>query len=276
MTWLLIAWLIDRVQLKMTGATYGNAYCGMGTIDGVLARNIQAPMAYRVLVPWIIGIAERLFPGLRPHRLPALYEPLKIVLMAYAYWATSLALGVSAALVVAALSGVTFLFDYWDWAVELGGLALALSGRPELAVIGAVLWALSRETFPLAAVTYYLVTEDGRSAALIMMAAVCTFIAARIYVGTKALYCDRFMVKQNWYDLKRIMASRPVYMGEMAMTIVVTILTLVSVVSLPAAWPIPLVLLGAGWTMARAPETRVFSGCLLWIAPLVLRGLGYG
>lgn len=279
--WLIVAWLVDRAQIKITGATYGNAYCGSGTIDGVNNRTIEAPMAYRVLVPWLVGLAERLFPAMRPHRIAALYEPLKIICMAYAYWAVSLALGAPAALLVAALTPMTFLFDYWDWAIELGGLALALTGDYRLALLGAALLGMSRETAPLVGVAYALTTGDWLGGFYVVATAVVTQGLVHLWVQDgwtpKPMYCSRWMVRQNWLDLKRIMASSPVYMGEMSMTLALTILTVASVALLATpTWPVPLALLVMGWTMARAPETRVFTGCLLWVAPLLLKAVGYG
>lgn len=271
--WFLIAWLIDRAQLKLSEHSYGNRYCGIGTVDGVLARNIQAPMAYRVLVPWIIGVVERLFPWTRKHELTVLYEPLKIAAMTYALWAASLAIGTPAALLLAALLPATFLFDYWDWAIELGGIALALTGRPELALVGAILLGLSRETAPLIAVTYVMVTGDIGRGLQILGVSLAVLLIVRLAVGKRGLYCSRWMIAQNWHDLRALVQNVPIYMGEMSITIVLTTLTVLVIVMGAPAWPVPLIVLVSGWTMARAPETRVFTTCLLWVAPLLLRGL---
>jgi hypothetical protein len=78
------------------------------------------------------------------------------------------------------------------------------------------------------------------------------------------------MWRQNWSELRGIGRNRPVYLGEMAMSLLVTALTLIVVVSGKAGttWPVPLAILAAGWIFARASETRVFASCLLWISLL--------
>ncbi len=265
--WLLIALALDRVQLKLGQPSYGSAYCGIGAVDAVNARAAQAPMAYRVLVPWLIGLAEWLIPALKPHRLTLLYEPLKIGLLAFALAAAAAALGMKGALLVAALLPATFYFDYWDGAVELGALALALTGDVRWALIGGLLLALSRETAPLAAVTYMLVTHDVGCGLQVLSATLAVLLIVRLWAGRKPLYCDRWMVRINAQDVRRIAANRPVYTSEIAMSLGLTALTLGAVVSGRAgpAWPVPLAVLAAGWTMARAAEPRVFAPCLLWI-----------
>lgn len=277
MLWWLLAWLLDRAQLKLGLSTYGGEYSGIGCIDSVLARTAPAPMAHRVLVPWIVGIAERLFPKLKPYRLPALYEPLKIALLGLVLWATARALGTKAALVVAAALPATFLFDYWDWAGETAGLALALSGNWSLAMAGGVLAVLSRpETAGLVPIVYWLQTgELGiRPAAIAIMQAML-LTAVLLWAGArKPLYCSRLMWRQNWRELRGIGRNRPVYMGEMAMSLLVTVLTIVTVLSgkAGATWPAPLAILAAGWVFARASETRVFASCLLWVSLMFVGG----
>jgi len=82
--WIPIAWVIERVQLKIGGQWYGSPFNGYGAIDGTVDKTALAPMRYRVLVPWLVVLVERIFPRVKAHRLTALYEPLKIVLIAAA------------------------------------------------------------------------------------------------------------------------------------------------------------------------------------------------
>lgn len=265
--WLLIAVALDRAQLKIGASTYGSAYCGIGCVDAVNQRQALSPMAYRVLIPWLIGLAERLAPALKAHRLPALYEPMKIGLLALTLASIETAAGRTAALVVAALLPMTFYFDYWDWAAEMAGFALALTGHFEYALVGAVMVALSRETAPLVAVIYALITREWVQALIVFGVTGWIMFAMRCRVGYRPLYCERWMWRVNWSDLQQIMLNRPVYLGEMAMSLLITALAVGVVLAgrAGAAWPVPLVLLVMGWTMARAPETRVFAACLIWI-----------
>jgi len=266
--YLVLAVLLDRVQFKLCASSYGNLYCGYGTIDGVNSRKAVAPMAYRVLVPWLVAAIEAWCPRLKAHRMPAIYEPLKIGLMALMLFSVDLAIGREGMLLFCVLLGVTFYFDYFDFAPEVTALALALTGDVRLALLGGLVAALARETAPLGAVTYILVTGDvGRG--LQVFAAVCAvMLVVRLWAGHKKLYCERVLLKVNVRDVRGLLSNRPFYLSEIGMSLLVSVLTVYAVVSgkSGAAWPIPLLLLGMGWTLARASETRVFSGCLLWIA----------
>jgi hypothetical protein len=269
--WLVCAIALERIELKMSAATIGSKYNGYGAIDAVLERRALAPMAYRVLVPWLVGLVERIAPKLKAHRFPWLYMVAKIALLTGALYATSLALGTKGALIVAALLPMTFYFDYWDWMGELAGVALALTGNLPAAMIGGVIAGWSKETAALAPLTYGLLTRDVRGTVLVGCTTAAALIIARLWGGAQPLYCQRFMVRENWGDLRHITRNRPVYLGELAMSLVITGLVLVAVVSGAAGptWPVPLALLAAGWTMARAAETRIFASTLLWIAMLL-------
>ncbi|MCK9600780.1 MAG: hypothetical protein M0R06_17195 [Sphaerochaeta sp.] len=268
MIYLLLAVLLDRVQFKLCAKSYGNLYCGYGTIDSVNNRTALSPMAYRVLVPWLIASVEAWRPSLKTQRLPALYEPLKIGLMALMLYSVDLALGREGTLLFCVLLGVTFYFDYFDFAPEVMALALALTGDVRLALLGGLFAALARETAPLGALTYILVTGDvGRG--LQVFAAICAILlAVRLWVGHKKLYCERVLWRVNIQDVHKLFVNRPFYLSEISMSLLASALTLYAIVSghAGAAWPVPLLLLGLGWTLARASETRVFSGCLLWVA----------
>jgi hypothetical protein len=271
MMWLVIAWALDRAQLKIGAGTYGSSYCGIGCVDGVNQRTAQAPMVYRVLVPWLIWLGERIAPAAKRDRLALLYEPLKITLMALALWATSEALGERSALLLAALLPLTFYFDYWDWAGEVAGLALALTGQWQMAMAGGCVAVLSRpETSPLVAVTYTLVTQDWLGGALIGAATAALWGVIRWRQGSHVLYRERVMWRVNLADVRGLLRNRPAYLGEISMSLGLTALTLLAVVSGRAGWtfPVPLALLGSGWLLARAAETRVFTSCLLWVVML--------
>jgi len=271
--WMFLALLMERVAVKIGSSFYGTPYAGIGAIDGVLSREAAAPMAYRVLVPWIVGALERVWPGLQAQRLVALYEPLKIALTGTTLWVLSRTLGVRSALFVAAALPATFLFDYWDWTGEMIGLALALGARDVRWVMaGGVVAALSRpETAILVPIAYWLRTRDSRATLWIAGAVFCAMALVRAWAGHKTLYCQRWMVDVNWRDLATVMNNRPFYVGEIVVSALVSAMTLWAVLSGRAGptWLVPAALLVAGWTMARAAETRVFASCLLWISFLV-------
>lgn len=270
--WLFVALMIDRAQLVLCASSYGNPFCGVGTVDGVNQRATSAPMAYRVLVPYVIGFIERLIPSLAQHRI-MVYEMLKVMMMAVMLWVIEQNFSLSVALLLAALLPVTFMYDYWDWIIELGSLALAMSGHLIGATIGGVLTGLSRETAPLIALTYLLKTQDIGGAMLITLVIAATLVAVRLWVGKRALYCDRFMIKRNIAEIRHMFKCNPFFTSNIAMSLIVTMLTIAIVIGGNAGptWPIPLICLAAGWTMAIATETRVFAACLLWIAIGVLR-----
>ena len=265
MTWLFFALLLDRVQLKLTSNDYlpGSFHPGYGIIDRVLKRKAYAPMAYRVLVPWLIGWNKE-------NRFVWLYEPVKILLMAFSMWAASLTLGTLGGVILGILYCSTFWSDYWDVYVEVGCLALALTGQVELALLGAVLLGLSRETAPLVGVTYALVTGDIGVGLQLFAVSCAVLLAVRLYIGKKELYCERMMWRRNIKDLKTIFDNRPVYLGEMTLSVIISVLILIALSDFPTAWPVPLALLVMGWLMGRAAETRIFAGCFLWLIPILM------
>lgn len=263
--WLATAIALDKAQLVVCAPSYGNRYCGMGTIDGVLARDIEAPMAYRVLVPWLVGLVERIAPTMKRHRL-SVYEALKIALMALCLTSIAYAVGPITALVFASLLPITFRFDYWDWAVEAGALALAIGGHLQAAVFGGIALALSRETAPLVALTYLLSTRDWYGTALIATATALTMLFVHLRQGQHKLYCDRFMWKRNLNDLRQLLCLSPWFLSSPFLSVGVTVLAVAALPFVGPTWPIPLALLALGWTMGIAGETRIFTGCLVWVS----------
>lgn len=268
MIWLFLAAFLDRAQLQIAAFSYESPFNGLGATDLVNARNAKAPMAYRVLVPWIIAALERLNPRLHYYRT-TVYEGLKVVTLAVALWACNRALGLTGALLVAAMLPMTFAFDYWCWPVELAAFALALTGNMQLTLLGGIALALSRETAPLIPLTYLLATGNWNGALIIALGTGLTLLGVRLYVGKRPLYCDRFMWRRNLAELKEFTFSHhPLFMDYSLFAVLITVLVVGVVVTgrAGAAWPIPLIILALGWTMGVARETRIFAPVLLWIA----------
>jgi hypothetical protein len=235
MIWLIVAFALDRVQLKIGAFSYGSKFSGLGAIDDVLARKAPAPVAYRVLVPWLIGLVEQVIPGARRYRLTALYEPFKIASIAAALAMVARAFDPQTALLLAILVATTFYFDYWDWPIEIVAVAGALSGRWEWALVGGLLCALSRETAPLVPATFFLVTFDWYRATLLMLVVLCIMMAVRLYVGPRNSYWTGQMWRVNWTDLRDWKANRPAYLSEIVLALLIAAGTLrQSLAAMPA------------------------------------------
>jgi hypothetical protein len=264
--WILIAFLVERAQVLVCGDNYGAPWNGIGAVDGVLRRDTPAPMAYRVLVPWLLLPARAL-------KLPLLesYEILKVLLIALALLSVDLAFGRQAALLTAALLPATFLYDYWDWAPELAGICLAMTGDIRLAIPGLALHGLSRETAPLAALAYGLKTGDVEGTVFLLLLSGCLWVLVRLVQGRHKLYCKRVMLGANLQALREWRAYRPAWLSSLAVSVVITAAALAVAPLFGPAGLVPVLLAGAGWTLARAEETRVFSSLLPWIAYGYLR-----
>jgi hypothetical protein len=266
--WLFVAWAVERAQMVMSFQP--SAFNGYACIDQVNQRKTVAPMCYRVLLPWLTWLIERI-PAMHGRRLTWIYEPFRIGMTTLALWATAQAFDFTTALLMAALLPLTFLFDYWDWSVELFAVMAALTGQFWLVLIGALLLALSRETAPLVPAAYWLATGDWQGTAVIGAVTAGTMLVVRLWAGEKRLNCDRFMARQNWKDVRSLFGNRPFYLSEIAIALVISALTLAAILEGLPGWPIAALTLGGGWILARAAETRVFALCLPWCAQFVLR-----
>lgn len=269
---LLFAWGLERAQLIVCAPNYESLYNGLGAVNLVLRRETKAPMAYRVLVPWLIWFSETVLKTKNEDRA-IVYEVIKIGLNACALWAVGEAFGVGAALGTAVLLLLTFYYDYWDWAVEMAGVVLAATGRIELALPGALLLGFSRETAPLAAVAFFLKTFDAPLSFVVLCAAVLPMAGVRLYVGRRALYCDRWQIRYNLDLLKNILKVVPVFYSPTFISVFLSVACVIGAafrVWNDATWLVPLAAIGAGWTLAKADETRVFSLALPWIVTLFL------
>lgn len=248
----------------VTGQNYNATTNGFGAINGVLQRTGNAPQVYRVLVPWLIGAFEKGF-GYNLKRRLILYESIKLVLLMGALWSIGRVIGIRAALLVAALLPLTFHFDYWDWIVEIGAFAACLSGNFYLALAGAILLAFSRETAPLCAVIFYMKTHIWYLSFGILVDSLVWLWMVRMIQGKHALYCDRIYFKRNMKEISRMFLRTPWFLGDIFMSLVITIATLWACYMQVTAWPVALALLVAGWVFGLASETRIFTATLLWI-----------
>jgi hypothetical protein len=279
---LVTAWAFERAHMIISAPNYGALWNGFGAIDLTVQRNIKAPAAYRVLMPFLVVGIEKLF-HTPPVRRIDIYQTLKILMETLAFWAIWQVWGLPVMLLTGILLLLTIRFDYWSWGIELAGIALAMTGNLSLAIPGAILFGLSRETAVLSGVAFYAVTGNLGQAFVVESAAVLALVLVRLWVGKRPLYCDRFMIHislkpfkisgPNVDMWKPFFKYQPIYHSDVFIAAVISLLTLFAVLQRPTGWIIPLVMLGAGWTITRADETRVFTACLPWIAAMMIGGI---
>ena len=265
MIWLLIGYILARVELIITAKNYDNVHVGWGSIPGTLRRKNMAPMRYRVLVPWTIGRIKDINTRLNAY---AVFRWLSVAAaLACVAWAWDW----KVALVTAAMIPVTFEFDYWNWPIELGAVALGMTGLFVPAAVGGVFLALSKETAPIVAVAYWSVTQDWIGAGIILALIMAIMAAVRAYQGKAVLYCERWMLWRNIEKLKEWRESSPMIFGSPVLTLSVTILIIVSSLT-RMGWDsiVPLSFLAAGYFFALANETRIFVSAFPWIAAWIL------
>jgi hypothetical protein len=244
----LLALCLARVQYMATKFNQTARWNGRGAILSVLDKTTAAPMVYRVLAAWTIG------------RRLDLYQPFQFVLIWIALYSVYLAWGGTVMLITCVLLVATFWYDYWSVWPELIGFSLALVSFP-LALLGVAIHGLSRETAPLCGLAYALHSGDWIGGGIISVIGFTILWLVRRIQGKHPLYCDRWMHKKNIAMLKELKPA-------------VLISVLFSLLALAGAWGrwdglIPLALIGAGWTMAKGDETRVFSAALPWAALLL-------
>lgn len=248
---LALALVLARVQFLSARST-NSPWNGYGAIEQVQKKTAQAPMVYRVLIPWLIG---------KPTM--AKYQAMQVVLIAAALYSVFLAWDLPVMLATAAIIPITFYFDYWDWSVELMSFSLALVSLP-LAIVGVILHGLSRETAPLPGLAYALHFGDIWGGLAI---SACGFLAlwiVRRIQGKHKLYCDRWMYKRNWRELRKP------HTGSPYASVGLSLMALIGAYGSLDGLIVPIVL-GAGWTMAVAAETRVFTAVIPFAAMALLR-----
>lgn len=263
---LVAAFVLTRVQAFVAADNYGVVWNGFGAIEGVLSRSTKAPMVYRVLLPWLLGAS-------RWTRIPKLmlYELWRFVLMFAALLAVNRFWGLETTLILAMLLPVTFLFDYWDWSVELGCVALALSGNIYLALLAVILHALSRENWVLCALAFFVVSLDLHGTAIVGMTGLLVYIVVKTVQGKHEMYCSRFMLPDNLKLLRSLgLGNVPFYNGQWV-TILVTLLAVPVVLYQLPGWPVYLALVVGGWLFGKINESRIMAAALPWCASLMWR-----
>ena len=265
-TWIFVAWLLDVAQFQIAADNYSSLYNGFGAIDSIRAKKAAAPMAYRVLLPWLVGWITP--PG---WRLVA-YELVKIGLMATALGLYANMCGTMAALVMGVLWVSTFRFDYWDVYVEVLAFVLCLTTSLPLALLGAFLGALSKETAGILPILYLTLTGDWLGAFWVALVCWGTLLLVRAYTGYRPMYCSRLMIRQNWKDLLALKDGWILSPQFVSLVWIVGGLWATFAPNVPGGWIVP-VLLVAGGTMGRIVEPRIFLSTSIWIAAAIAQWL---
>jgi hypothetical protein len=254
---LVLALCLSRVQYAVSKFNQKAIWNGLGAIPSIQAKTADAPMVYRVLAAWI----------LRGRVNTNSYEILRLGLMWITLYSLYLAWGLPVMLIAAILITATLYFDYWDWMPELIGFSLALVSFP-LALLGVAMHGLSRETAPLVGLVYALHFRDLWGGLLIALAGAVIMFLTRKIQGNHPLYCKRWMIKDNVTML--LHPTPPFILSPQYISLVLCALAGAGAWARADGLIVPL-LIGAGWTMAKGNETRVFAGILPYAALFLSR-----
>lgn len=241
---------LSYAQYKIARFNIGSKWNGYGVIEGVVSKNIQAPMVYRVLVPWIIGKNKTLWK----------YELCQTILIYCSLLSIYIAWNTLIVLISVILLTLTFWYDYWDWNIELIGFMFGLMSLP-LALLGVILLGMSRETAPLIGLIYILHSHDYLGGSILILTSILILIGVRMIQGKHDLYCKRFMIVENWNLLKN-------YNVQAWLSVLLCTLGIIGAWNRPEFIIVPVITI-LGMTMAKINETRVFVGVVPYAALLI-------
>lgn len=264
---LLIGLCFDRAQMGISLANYDSLANGFGVIDMTVRKKIKAPMAYRILVPYLVTWTEKLLKTDPEYRM-FIYQAFKAFFVVLAAWSVIHVFGIMAALITFIILLATVQYDYWDWSIELTAVVLAAGGLFIPALLVGILFAFSRETSLITGIIYLVATGDWYGALIITAIIGMILFSVRKFIGKRELYCDRFMWKYNLGLYKNFFKWKPFLYSPLFVSSAITIGTVLSVLIMPKYFPV-LILLLAGWILAKADEPRIFSACIPFIAILI-------
>ena len=264
---ILVGLCFDRAQMQISATNYGALFNGFGVIELTTKRNIKAPMAYRVLVPFLVTWVVQIFHIQEKYKV-FVYQAIKAFFVIVAAWSVIYVFGYFAMFLTFSVLLMTIHYDYWDWPIELAAVVLAIGGHLYLALLLGTLFALSRETAVVTGIFYLAATWDWLGAILISIVVVLVLYFVRQYVGKRELYCKRVMWKYNIRLFKDFWKWKPFLYSPLFVSVFITIGTVLSILIRPVFWPVS-ILLVAGWVLAKADEPRIFSACIPFIAVLI-------
>ena len=264
---ILIGWTFDRAQMMISASNYSTVFNGFGAIDLTVKKQIKAPMAYRVLVPFLVSWIEQTFKVDAKYRV-FIYQNLKAFFVILAAYSVIHVFGIVTALITFLILLLTIQFDYWDWPIELAAVVFASGGHFVPALLLGILFAFSRETAPITGFIYWIASGDLAGGIIISGFTVLLMLGVRIFVGKRELYCKRVMWKDNLILFKNFLKWKPFAYSPLFVTSAITAGTLISVIVNPHHW-YSLIFIIAGWILAKADEPRVFSAVVPFISLMI-------
>ncbi len=253
-----------RAQVAIASFNYGSSFNGIGAVPKILLKTSVSPTLYRVLMGYILKFIPV------PYWNVA-YESVMVLGLWAVLLTTSYFYGVLAAVILASLLGLTYKFDYWCWIPELGAAVAATSGNLWFTIPWTILLGLSKETVHIVPIIFLCYGGSIYYSLLLLLLSTALYFSVRKIQGFRAIYCERFPLDRNGKDLQdwfKVKFKNLFLRSEMTSTVIITASCILSCCHLGFPKCIPwLLILAAGWILAVAEETRVFTICLI---PLVL------
>lgn len=301
--YLFLSWVLITLERKAALTNYGSWCNGLGAIGSALAatRNprgpgddhMKAPMVYRVLVPWIVALIEKVVNHKDDDRFDVkrlrIYLWVKQGLMFAAMFAADYFFGPAIALFMALFWVATFQFDYWDIYGEALGFILVLGGATLMVevpwmvgvvILGVAILVMSRETAwlaPLMVGGLWLINgwEMALGAFVIQLAVVALlqFMLRRVQ-GKRPRYWHRIVIGQNLdYTETWAVPERRYYLVLGWLSILFSVLCLIHPEALPSPFRetffMPAVIAAVGFVGGFVHEPRIFALASLWMGAML-------
>ncbi len=198
---IVIAWMLDYSQYRITWKNYQTRFNGYGSIPDVLKGVALAPMQYRVFVPWSFWVLNRAI-----RSKPLCYEVIKILFMALGLFSMWLMLNTLwdsqlayvGLLLTAVFYTVQFQFDYTEQYVELAIWAQFVTavfmGDVGWMIACIVIGALTRETVVFLPVLYLFAKQDIVLFTAFCLLVVFVFFVLRMLYGWKENYLKKGVI----------------------------------------------------------------------------------
>jgi hypothetical protein len=265
---LIISSSIIRSQAAIATPNYGTGYNGIGAIPLILSKKAPPPGIHRVLMAMLLRYIPSRFWE------PA-YEIIMVLMLTIALQTANHLFSLPFALSLAALLPLTFRFDYWDWIPELQAALAATSGNFFLCLPSFFFSALSKETSPLLPIIFFCYHPNLPIYQTISLFLVTIIPIITILIIQGNITFDRQMIQRNANDLLwwyQNSFRNILFRSDMSSTILLTTLSTVAIIQLGFPIAIPwLIILFAGWILATAIETRVFTILLIPILQVIFQ-----
>lgn len=291
LVWLPLAAMLQWVETQFLGETMERStFAGMGATPYVWLRKTKAPMSDRVLMAWVNKLCMVLHRRITGKRIIWLSWPHKKMYMFWKWLFMAIPLmlmhnmfGFSAACFLALVWTMMWQYDYWDIYIEATVILLALTGNLPLAILGAVLGPLSRESTLLVIPVYTLATGDWVGGIVVAAVWATSFLLRKRWVGPRERYTHRCTLFNNmvwrWW-LKFWLSARDSKVGYLPFG-VFWILLSCTVLLLPmpgtlqaTAGCMPILLLLGGPIFGYLWEPRAVANTAIWVGPALIMACG--